>query len=364
MPSQLSRRDLAGFLAALPLAGLAPRVAAAAEKEARKPVSKPAPDAKGPKPILKPAKLSPGDTVGMILPATLEFTPSLIDLGKEQLEALGFKVKIGAHARDRYGSFAGTDANRAADVNGMFADPEVKGIFCYAGGWGTPRLLPLLDFELIRKNPKVLVGYSDITALLNAIRQETGLVTFHGPVAASNLRPYSVDNLRRAVMSTEPLGLLENPPKEDDELVARTFRLRKIRGGRARGRLVGGNLTLFSALQGTPWQIDTRGAIVLLEDIHEAPYRVDRMLTQIAQGGAFEHAAAVVFGYCTECDADGPVSFNIEEILDDHLAGLGIPVLSGLAFGHLPKMLTLPLGLEADLDVDAGTISIAEAAVV
>ncbi len=348
----ISRRDFAGLLAALPLSGLATPAAAAPATTA------------GIKPTIKPGKLSPGDTVGMILPATLEFTPSLIDLGVEQLEAIGFKVKLGAHARDRHGSFAGTDRNRAADVNAMFADPSVKGIICYAGGWGTPRILPLLDFPLIAKNPKVLVGYSDITALLNAIRQETGLVTFHGPVAASNLRPYSLDHLRRAVMSTEPLGLLANPEKDDDELVPRTFRLRKIRGGRARGRLVGGNLTLFSALQGTPWQIDTRGAIVLLEDIHEAPYRVDRMLTQLVQGGAFAHAAAVVFGYCTDCDADGPASFNLEEILDDHLAALGIPVLTGLAFGHLPKMLTLPLGLEADLDVDAGTISIAEAAVV
>jgi muramoyltetrapeptide carboxypeptidase len=354
----ISRRDFAGLLAALPLSGFA---AGAQKKAAAAPA---APAATTPKPVIKPRKLSPGDTVGMILPATLEFTPSMIDVGIEQLEAIGFKVKLGAHARDRYGSFAGTDQNRAADVNAMFADPEVKGIICYAGGWGTPRLLPLLDFPMIARNPKVLVGYSDITALLNAIRQETGLVTFHGPIAGSNLRPYSLDHLRRAVMSTGPLGLLENPPKEDDELVPRTFRFRKIRGGRARGRLVGGNLTLVSALQGTPWQIDTRGAIVLLEDVHEAPYRVDRMLTQIAQGGAFEHAAAVVFGYCTECNADGPASFSIEEILDDHLGSLGIPVLTGLAFGHLPQMLTLPLGLEADLDVDAGTISIGEAAVV
>ncbi len=350
----ISRRDFTGLLAALPLTGLAAHPARAAASSA----------AAGAKPTIKPGKLSPGDTVGMILPATLEFTPSLIDLGIEQLEAIGWKVKLGAHARDRHGSFAGTDRNRAADVNAMFADPQVKGIICYGGGWGTPRLLPLLDYAMIAKNPKVLVGYSDITALLNAIRQETGLVTFHGPVAASNLRPYSLEHLRRAVMSTEPLGLLSNPEKEEDELVSRTFRLRKIRGGRARGRLVGGNLTLFAALQGTPWQIDTRGAIVLLEDIHEAPYRVDRMLTQLGQGGAFAHAAAVAFGYCTDCDADGPASFSLEEILDDHLAGLGIPVLSGLAFGHLPKMLTLPIGLDADLDVDAGTFSIGEAAVV
>ncbi|HXU45778.1 MAG TPA: LD-carboxypeptidase [Thermoanaerobaculia bacterium] len=352
----IDRRQFASLLA---LTGLGATAAGAAVK---KPAPPPVRPRLPPAPV-KPRRLAEGDTVGMILPATLEFEPSLIDLGREQLEALGLKVKIGAHARDKVGSFAGTDRDRAADIHSMFADPDVRGILCYAGGWGTPRLLPLLDFDLVRRNPKVLVGYSDVTALLNAIRQETGLVTFHGPVAASNLQPYTVDHLRRAVMSTEPLGVLANPEKEPDELVNRTWRTRAIRGGKARGRLAGGNLTLVSSLMGTPWQVDTQGAILLLEDIREAPYRIDRMLTQLALGGAFERVAGVAFGYCTECTAEGP-SFSVEEILNDRFAALGVPVLSGLAFGHLKKMLTLPLGLEATLDADAGTLEIPEAAVV
>lgn len=347
----IDRRQFSTLLA---LSGLAASVPAGAA---------PSSPAKSKKPTIKPRHLSPGDTVGMILPATQAFNPSAIDIGREQLEALGFKVKVGAHARDKVGSYAGTDSNRVADLHAMFADPEIAGVVCYAGGWGTPRLLPLLDFDLIRKNPKVFVGYSDITALLNAIHQETGLVTFHGPVAASNLHPYTIEHLKKAVMSTEAIGTLANPEKEDDELVNRTWRQRTIRSGRATGRLVGGNLTLVSSLMGTPWQVQTDGAILLLEDIQEAPYRIDRMLTQLALGGLFERVAGVIWGYCTDCESDGP-SFSIEEILDDRFGKLGVPVLTGLAFGHIRKILTLPIGLDATLDTEKGTLEIAEAAVV
>jgi len=345
----ISRRELAKIL------GLSAAGAAAAGRAVALSPS--------PKPIVKPRKLQPGDTVGLVLPASMAFEGSKIDLAREQLEAIGFEVRLGGHARSRHGYFAGTDHQRAADVNAMFADDGVDGIFCYTGGWGTPRVLPLLDFDLIRRHPKVIIGYSDITALVNAIHQETGLVTFHGPVAASHIRPWTLEQLRRVVMSTLPIGTLTNPEKGEDELVNREFRILTIRGGRSRGKIVGGNLTLLAALMGTPWEVRTEGAILMLEDIREEYYRVDRMLTQLAQGGKFDRVAGVVFGYCTKCSVEAP-SFSFEEILRDRLEPLGVPAMAGLAFGHLPKMLTLPIGLEATLDADAGTLTIEEAAVV
>lgn len=314
--------------------------------------------------LLRPPVLRPGDRLGLVLPAGLEFEPSRIDLARRQLEALGFEVQVGQHARRRVGSLAGTDAERADDLNAMFADESIRGVICHRGGWGTPRILPRLDFDLIRRHPKVLIGFSDITALLNAVHQETGLVTFHGPNGATALRPYTLDGFRRAVMSTEPLGTLANPAKRDDELVNRSWPLVTFRGGRATGPLVGGNLTLIAASMGTPWEIETEGRILLLEDVREELYRIDRMLTQLALGGKFDRVAGVAFGTCNDCPRGSGPTFSLEEILEHHFANRGVPVVSGLAFGHVREMMTLPLGLEATLDADAGTLTFDRAAVV
>ncbi len=264
---------------------------------------------------------------------------------------------------EKHGYFAGTDEQRASDVNAMFADDAIDGIFFFTGGWGTPRILPHLDFEMIRRNPKVILGYSDITGLLYPIHQETGLVTFHGPVAASNIRPWTREQLERVVMSTDPIGVLGNPEKSPDDLVERFFRIIPIRPGVATGRLIGGNLTLVSVLMGTPWEIETEGKILFIEDIHEGLYRIDRMLTQLGLAGKLAKVAGVIFGYCTDCPSEGP-GFSLEEILRQHLEPLGVPVMSGLAFGHINQMLTLPLGLEATMDAGAGTLTINESAVV
>ena len=313
-------------------------------------------------PVRKPRKLSAGDTVGLVLPASMAFEADSILMAQEQLEAIGFKVKLGKYVFEKHGYFAGTDRHRAEDVNAMFADPSVHGVFCYTGGWGSPRVLPLLDYDLIGRRPKVFVGYSDITGLLNPIHQRTGLVTFHGPVAASNISPYTLENFRRTVMSTEPIGVLSNPPKKETELVNRSYRITRLKGGKATGRIAGGNLSLIAALMGTPYQIDTDGAILFLEDIHEAPYRIDRMLTQLWLGGQFERIAGFVFGRCTDCDAVGP-SFSLEELLRERAGQIGVPAISGFAFGHIEEKLTLPIGLTATLDADAGTVEIREAAV-
>jgi muramoyltetrapeptide carboxypeptidase len=358
----IDRRDFGRLLAAGIAAGMGDLGAAGAEAPAARGAAGNR-QAAPPRPLLKPRRLAPGDTVGMVLPASMAFEASTLDLGREQLEALGFRVKLGAHVRGRHGYFAGTDRERAADLLELFADDSVQGIFCYSGGWGSPRLLPLLDFEVIRRHPKVFIGFSDITALVNAIHQETGLVTFHGPMAVSNLRPWTVEHLRRAVQSAAPLGTLGNPPKEENELVNRNFRTLALRGGRARGPLAGGNLTLLATLMGTPWEVATAGTILLLEDTDEELYRIDRMLTQLALGGKLDGVAGVVFGTCTDCPVEGP-SFSLEEILRERLEPLGVPVLKGLAFGHILEKLTLPIGLPATLDADAGTLTFDEAAVV
>jgi len=312
--------------------------------------------------IVRPRRLSEGDTVGMVLPASATFERDRIDLGREQLEAIGLKVVLGKHVYDRHGYLAGTDEDRAADINRMFADDSIDGIFAYTGGWGSPRLLPLLDYDMIRRNPKVFIGFSDITALLVAIHQRTGLVTFHGPVAASTFENYSIDNMRRVLMNAEPAGLLASPAKRSEILVERVNRITKLAGGKASARLTGGNLTLVAATMGTPYEIDTDGKILFLEDTGEELYRIDRMLTQLHLGGKLKNLAGFAFGRCTDCTFKGP-TFSLEDLLLERFAKLGVPALSGLSFGHIEQKLTLPLGVRATLDADAGTLSLDEPAV-
>lgn len=344
-----SRRDLAGVGAAAAVGLLTSGSLRAQPGQKKKP--------------LKPRRLAEGDTLGMVLPASMAFERDRIYMAREQLETIGFKVRFGEHVFEKSGYFAGADLHRAADINRMFADDDVKGIVCFSGGWGSPRVLPHLDFDLIERKPKVIIGFSDITALLNVVNQRTGLITFHGPNGDSNMEPYTLDNFRRAVMQAEPIGKLVNPPKNNDELVARDYRVFTIRGGRARGRAVGGNLTLMAALMGTRFELDTQDSILFLEDIQEEPYRVDRMLTQLWLGGKFDRLAGVVFGRCTECAIKGP-SFSIEELIRERFGSLGVPVMSGFAFGHIPRKLTIPLGMSCTMDADEGSVTIEDSAVI
>lgn len=342
----IDRRSFAGLLA---LAAAAPASAL--------------PSRSSTKPAVKPKRLAPGDTLGLVLPASAEFEADDVALAKEQLEVLGFKVVIGPHAYDRYGYFAGRDRDRADDINRMFADDAVNGIVCYTGGWGSPRVLPYLDYDLIARKPKVLLGYSDITALLNAIHQRTGLVTFHGPVGSSPFEPYSLENFKKVLMTPEAAGTLAQPEKKPTELVGRGNRILKLHPGVATGRLVGGNLTLLATLMGTPYEIQTDGAILFTEDVREDLYRIDRMLTQLALGGKFEHIAGFAFGHCSECAFKGP-GFSLEDILRDRFEQGPAPAISGLSFGHIEQKLTLPIGVLATLDANAGTLSINENAVI
>jgi muramoyltetrapeptide carboxypeptidase len=313
--------------------------------------------------LVKPPRLRPGDTVGLVVPASAVWDPAVIDIAEESLAALGLKPTRAPHLLERRGYFAGTDAQRAADLNAMFADPVVRAIHCIRGGWGTARLLPLLDYGAIAKAPKVLLGYSDITALLLAIHARTGLVTFHGPVGASKWNPFNVGYMTRVLAEGEAVTF-ENVREIGDNLTQVEDRVRTITPGRATGRLLGGNLTVLTAIIGSGYLPDFSGCVLFLEDVDEAPYRVDRMLTQLKLAGVLDTARAVVWGNCTDCDpGEGFGSLTITDVLGDHVKPLGVPAWQGAMIGHIERQFTLPIGVEVEVDATAGTIRMLEPAV-
>jgi len=287
-----------------------------------------------------------------------------LDVLLEALAALGLKGKLGAHVNDRYGYLAGRDADRAADLNAMFRDPEVKAIHCIRGGWGAARLLPLIDFDAVARSPKALIGYSDITALLLALHARTGLVTFHGPNGASEWNSTNVEWLKRITWDGEA-ALFANPREATRALVPTEHRTRTLHPGKARGRLLGGNLTVLTAIVGSPYLPDFTDSILFLEDVQEAPYRLDRMLVQLKLAGVLERVRGVVWGTCSKCDpGEGFGSLTIPDVLADHLLPLKVPAYYGAMLGHISKQFTLPLGVEVELDADAGTLRMLESAVV
>ena len=322
--------------------------------------------AKAPAPasVGKPPRLRPGDTVGLIEPAG--FTDDLFDLDlvKETIVAMGLKPRLGKHLAERRGYLAGTDADRATDVNAMFADPDVRAVFAVRGGWGCARILPLLDFATIRANPKLLVGFSDITALHLAFAARAGFPTIHGPNAASSWPRFSWDAFR-AIAFDGATPTLVNPVGHEDRLVQRSGRIRTFRGGKATGRLLGGNLTVLAALVGTPWLPDLDGAILFLEDVGEAPYRIDRMLTQLSLAGLLGKVAGVVFGQCMNCAASEPSygGYTLSEVLQQHFQPLGVPAFQGASIGHIASQFSLPVGVRAEIDADIGSIRLLEPAV-
>ncbi|WP_030540170.1 LD-carboxypeptidase [Sphingobium sp. DC-2] len=320
--------------------------------------------APAPRPPEKPPRLRPGDTVGLIEPAG--FTDDLFDLDlvKETVAAMGLKPRPGRHLAQRQGYLAGKDADRAADVNAMFADPEVRAVFAVRGGWGCARILPYLDFATIRANPKLLVGFSDITALHLAFAARAGFPTIHGPNAASSWPRFSWDAFR-AIAFDGATPLLVNPVAHEDRLVQRSGRIRTFRGGKAAGRLLGGNLTVLAALVGTPWMPAFDRAILFMEDVGEAPYRIDRMLTQLSLAGLLGKVAGVVFGQCTNCAASDASygGFTVSEVLQQHLEPLGVPAFQGAAIGHVASQFSLPVGVRAEIDADLGSIRLLEPAV-
>ena len=307
-----------------------------------------------------PVPLAKGDTIGLVSPSSATDDSFNLQLAREAMEALGFRVKTGAHYDARRGHLAGTDAQRAGDLNAMFADKAVKAIVCTRGGSGAARLLPLLDYDSIGRNPKVLLGYSDITALHCAIQAKTGLVTFHGQIGSGSWNKFNVDQFQRVLLDRE-LVEYRNKREAGDELVPRQNRTLTIRGGKARGELLGGNLTVLTALAGSPFLPDFSGKILFLEDVGEAPYRVDRMFSTLKLMGALDKVAGVIFGECTDCKpGDGYGSLTLEQILDDYITPLKIPAYRGAMIGHLREQFIVPVGGKVELDADAGTFRLLE----
>lgn len=310
-------------------------------------------------------KLRPGDTVALIAPASPiyrngEAPNQIIERARRKLHEAGLRTVVGEHAYDARGYLAGRDEDRARDVMAAFTNPNVTGIICLGGGYGTPRLLDLLDYDVIRANPKVFVGYSDITALLTAIGQRAGLVTFHGLMgwdlaprstapAAVHAQAFTWEHFLRAVMRAEPIGELPlTAPWQSTPL-------HTVVPGTAVGPLAGGNLSLLANTLGTPYEVNTAGKILLIEEVGEAPYRIDRMLTQLRLAGKLVAAAGIIFAEWIDCEPErGRPSLSLEQVVADIIKPLGKPTVAGLAAGHGPGRLTLPLGVEVRIEAPPG----------
>ena len=315
--------------------------------------------------VIIPKSLSEGDTVGIISPASAIFETEPYAIAKESFEAMGLKVKFGEFAKGRYGHLAGTDEQRANELNSMFKDPAVKAVICLRGGSGSARILDLIDYETIRKNPKIFVGYSDITAIHLAIFEKTGLVTFHGPMATSTWKSYPYDHFRRLLFDGEKL-LFQNPSDKGDELTQTSNRIRTITQGTAKGELLGGNLSVLTGIMGSSYfPGNWKNKILYLEDVGERVYAVDRMMSQIKLGGVLDEISGFVFGKCTDCDPGGSGfgSLTMEEVIDYYIKSLEIPAYSGAMIGHITDNITIPNGINAEIDASKGTIQLLEAAV-
>jgi len=310
------------------------------------------------KSVLKPKKLQQGDTIGLISPGFILPDSDRYDKIIDQIRKLGYKVKEGPNARNQYGYLAGTDKERAADLNAMFADNSVDAIMPFRGGWGCNRILPLIDFNIIRENPKILVGYSDITTLLLSIFAKTGLITFHGPVGKSEWTDYTKQNFKEVLTGQQKLF---NIP--DKNLCEDCDELETITPGKVKGKLLGGNLSVLTAMMGSDYLPDWNNSILFLEDVGEDVYRLDRMLTQLKLNGVLEEISGFIFGQCTSCEMSSSKSLTLRQVFDDHIKPLGIPAFSGAMIGHIDNMLTLPVGLPVEMDTQEGTIKLKEAAV-
>lgn len=292
-----------------------------------------------------PSPLAPGARVALVAPAGPLRGPDELAAAESHARSLGWEPVVAPHALSRLGYLAGTDAERVDDLNAALRDDAIDGVWCLRGGYGAMRLLPDVDYAALRRRPKPLIGYSDITVLHAAVGRYCDLVSFHGPTARGALSDFTRSSLVRAVIERrDPCG-----PSD-----ART-----LRGGRAEGRLAGGNLALLAALCGTPYAPDYGGAILVVEDVGESTYRIDRMLRQLAMSGALSHVSAIAFGHFTEGTPHGDESsLVLDEVLREAADVAGVPAVTGIPLGHIADQWTVPLGARAELDADAGTLRV------
>ena len=316
------------------------------------------------RPLIKPPRLREGDLVGLIAPGG-HTSDAAVAKAVRQIEALGFRCRQGANLREVHGNYAGSVQQRLGDLHAMFADPAVKAIWCIRGGSGCISLLASIDYALIRANPKVLLGYSDITALHLAIHRHAGLVTFHGPVASSTASDYSTTHMLAVLMDPQPTYTIPMAMENDRRARAEPhYAIRTVHGGQASGPLMGGNLSMVSALAGTPYAADFRDSILFIEEVNEAPYRIDRWLTQLDLSVGLGKAAALMIGICDQCGgADEDITLTLDQTLDIHLQPLTVPAVSGYSFGHIRNQFTIPVGVRATLDTGRQTVTLLEPAV-
>ena len=304
--------------------------------------------------------MRPGDTVGLIAASGPVAKPGALQKAIDAVEALGFCIKLGAHAEKVRGFLAGSDEERLSDLHAAFADDTIDGIFCLKGGYGLHRIVEQIDVNIIRANPKILAGYSDVTALHLLLNQRAGLVSLHTPMPASDFiygaGEFTMTHFMQCVTSTQPLGQLDNPPDCPRQTLL---------PGKAQGVLVGGNLSLIGQSMGTPNEIDTMEKILFFEDVHEEPYRLDCVLTQLHNAGKLAGCAGVIVGDLRPPEKwETDPSLTAEQVLADFLLPLNVPVLAGFQAGHCEPTLSFPLGVEVELDASNKTVTVLEAACV
>lgn len=313
--------------------------------------------------LIKPKRLKAGDLVTLITPSS-SVNDAIIQRAVKNIESLGFRTKLGKYVSEAHGYLAGSEKNRLEDLHNAFSDKETSAVWCIRGGYGAARLLPNLDFKLIRNNPKILIGYSDITALHLAIHQNCNLVTFHGPVGNSDFNDFTKDNVCAVLTGDTPtikFTLSEEQLKKESVL----YKPEVINDGICKGELIGGNLSLVSAAAGTPYGIKTlKNKLLFLEDIEERPYRIDRMLVQVLQSLNFSECQGIAMGIFEGCTAnETEKSLTLMECFKELYAPLKQPIIYGLSFGHVSQQITLPYGIEAELNTFDKTLTLLQSAV-
>ena len=304
--------------------------------------------------LIKPKCISHTSTLGLIAPASPVYDKSDFEDMLITLKNKGYTLKLGSHVRDRRGFLAGTDVDRANDLIQMFKDPTVDAILCVRGGWGCNRILDHIDFDVIKNNPKALIGFSDITSLHMSIQAKTGLTTFHGPVGTSDWNDFTQHSFDETLV--EGKSQEYKIPGED---ISDAF---TITSGKATGRILGGNLTVLTAMIGSDYLPDFKGSILFLEEVGEHVYRVDRMMTQLKLAGILDQISGFIFGKCTNCKQQRE-DFPLSQVFEDHIKPLGIPAYYGAMISHEEKNVTIPVGMQAEMDADRLSFKIDKAAV-
>ncbi len=332
--------------------------AATIASEARMPT--PEPSARE---ILRPAALKPGDTIALVAPAG-ELDGEAMERVRRRLIELGYKTTQRPDLLRQRGYLAGDDATRAAELMDAFRNPQVDAIFPGTGGYGATRMLDRLDYDVIRANPKILIGFSDITALHLAVWRRSRVVTFHSPnpmysIGAENPSdPFTLDLFWRAI-TPQP-----DDPRRTVSAPENATAVKTVRGGVAEGRLVGGNLSLVSTLMGTEYEIQTDGCLLFLEDVRERPYRVDRFLSQLRLAGKLDRPAGVILGQFTRSEPKPDEStLSMDQVFDDYFADAPYPVVKNFPVGHHRINATLPIGVLAELNADRGVLTLLESGV-